>query len=47
MCLAPCAPYSDPFFSPRRDEGPETMSLCVFDGRPEACKELHRSEYLI
>ena len=36
MCLHPCVPYSEPFFSPRSVEGPETMSLFLFDGRPEA-----------
>ena len=43
MCLHPCVPYSEPFFSPRREEGNDTIYLCVFDGSPEACRALNRS----
>ena len=31
------------FFRPIRDKGPETMSLCVFDSKPEDCKYLYRA----
>ena len=43
ICLAPCVPYRDSIFSPRRDEGTETMYICVFDGGNDACRELHRA----
>ena len=47
MCLHPCVRYSEPFFSPRIEEGPENMSLCVFGGRPETCRALHNAGYSI
>ena len=43
MCLHPCAPYSETFFSPRSEEGNETMYLCIFDVRTEAWRSLHNA----
>ena len=43
MFLHPCALYSEPFLSPKIDKSPETMSLCVFNVRPEAWKALNIS----
>ena len=36
MCLHPCVPYSELFFSPIIEEVPETMSICVFEGKSES-----------
>ena len=40
-------PYSDPFFRPRSEEGPATMSLWVFDGKPEDYRAVQREEDLM
>ena len=40
MCLAPCLPWSDPFLKPMKSEGPDTMSLWVFYGKPEAWRDV-------
>ena len=47
MCLRPCVPQKDPVFSLRKEEGSDTLYLCVFDGVPESCRAMHRSGYLI
>ena len=36
-------PLSDPFFIPRRKEGPATMYLWVFYRKPEACIDVQRA----
>ena len=45
MCLAPCVTYMDPFFKSMRDDGPDTMSLWVFDGRPEVFRDAQRAGF--
>ena len=43
MFFHPCVPYSEWFFSPRREEGPETVYLCVFGVRPRAWRALQNA----
>ena len=47
MCFQLCVPYNGLFLIPRREEGPETISICVFNGSPEAFRALHRAGYSI
>ena len=47
MCFHPCVQYSETFFIPIREEGTDTISLCVLDGFTEAFRTLHRSGYSI
>ena len=45
MCCLPYVPNRMPLMRPMRDRGAFTMSLCMFFGIPEACKEEQRAGY--
>ena len=42
ICLHPCVLHSEPFMSPMREEVPENIYLCVFDGSTVDCSAMHR-----